>query len=197
VCGDDAANGFAVLAVRGCSSDPAAVNRIVVDANAKPMVLSLETAGVVPPFASEFCDVAIDPALVPIGSYVLEIGRRVGDNSLTQRGIPSIPSRRPLRVPLRHPPPPLVRWDSVRPRPTSEVSRICETQSRVRRSGASGFAGNVRDLSASLREDDTQVITKWTRNRPNANSSAAETAADAAALFDSAQDLLGRCGLRL
>ncbi|MCU1385577.1 MAG: hypothetical protein JWL71_4274 [Acidobacteria bacterium] len=112
---------FALTAVRGSSSDPAAVNRIVVDANAKLMVLSLEIAGkssleayavslkdragrslwsgVVPPFASEFCDVAIDPALVPIGSYVLEIGRRVGDNSLTCRGTRSRASRRPLRLP--------------------------------------------------------------------------------------------------
>jgi Putative zinc-finger len=100
---------FALTTVRGSSSaDTSPVNRIRIDGNVKRVVLSLEVppvtasgdyevslkdqagrllwSGTFPPSPSDSLGVAVDPALLPAGDYVLELSRRSAAGRLTMIG---------------------------------------------------------------------------------------------------------------
>jgi hypothetical protein len=106
---------FALTTVRSSSADGSPVNRIRIDPNAKLVVLSLEipaatgsgdyevslkdradrilwSGGPFPPSSSDSLDVAVDPAVLPAGDYVLELSRR------QPSGGPMLIGRFPFRV---------------------------------------------------------------------------------------------------
>jgi hypothetical protein len=106
---------FALTTVRGSSSaDANPVNRIRIDGNPKVVVFSLEIpsvpgvgdyevslkdqagrllwSGTLPPSPSDTVGVAVDPALLPAGDYVLELSRR------SAAGRPTLLGRYPFRV---------------------------------------------------------------------------------------------------
>ena len=106
---------FALTTVRGSSSAGAnPVNRIRIDGNPKVVVFSLEIpsvpgagdhevslkdqagrllwSGTLPPSPSDTVSVAVDPALLPAGDYVLELSRR------SPVGSPTLIGRYPFRV---------------------------------------------------------------------------------------------------
>jgi len=105
---------FALTTVRGSSSAANPVNRIRIDGNPKVVVFSLELpsvpgagdyevslkdqagrllwSGTLPPSPSDTVGVAVDPALLPAGDYVLELSRRL------PAGSPTLIGRYPFRV---------------------------------------------------------------------------------------------------
>lgn len=110
---------FALTTVRGSSAaDAGPVNRIRIDGNARLVVFSLElpvvaasgdyaislndqagrllwSGGTFPPSSSDSLGVAVDPALLPGGDYVLELSHRSAAGGLT------LVSRYPFRVAAR------------------------------------------------------------------------------------------------
>jgi hypothetical protein len=109
---------FALTTVRSSSANDSPVNRIRIDGNAKLVVFSLEipsvtasgdyevslkdqaarllwSGGAFPSSPSDSLGVAVDPALLPAGDYVLELSHRSAAGRLTMIG------RYPFRVAAR------------------------------------------------------------------------------------------------